>query len=436
MENNPLWYELIERKDNFHGNFDPLATHDELFYEELHRLCEIIGDEINKSGSDEDNILRTIFLRVYAFVFFSNENYKIFSEDIHIYDSVCDACFFLTLCLFLYNTRRIKGMSLREFIYAHSPSPLNYHDRYINGKPNPNYFDYNYTTKDSPKSKNINGEEAKLRQYRHRFLKERPVYNDSPEWTAMPKVSEHEWTLYYSLNNANDNISDTFKRIKNLYHDVNSALDSPMDSGYEERLGNAYDNFFSKLEKIKYENFLELGKYCLEHINKDKTYYGINLYRFEKELGLYRITKEVNQLLGCEDTDEEAVLLDKFIKLEGIVFPEVYEYFYNLKTFEQLSFYADTFHSFTNDFVSPFLLVLDKFIENGVLGDNWEDLLVKKMNDMTETVLYDPDKIDYSVTHESQEMFFHDRFTPVYNKMRRSIRLSRYMQFTDLDDDI
>lgn len=436
MENKPLWYELFERKDNFHGNFDPLATHDELFYEELYRLCEIIGDEINKSGSDEDNILRTIFLRVYDFVLFSNENYmKIFGEDIHIYTGVCDACFFLALCMFLYNTRRINGMSLREFIYAHST--LNYHDKYIDGKPNRNYFDFNRTPKESLKSWNINGEETKLRQYKYRLLKERPVYNDSPEWSAIPKVSEHEWTLYYNLNNAKGTISDTFKRIKNLYHDVNSALDSPMDSGYEERLGNAFDKFWSKLEKIKYENFLELGKYCLEHINKDKTYYGINLYRFEKEIGLYRITKEVNRLLVCTDEVEESIILDKSKELRGIVFTKVYEYFYNLKTYNQLSFYTCTFHCFINDFVDPFLLVLDKFIEDGVLGDDWENLLVKKMNDLAETVLYDPDKINYpySVTPESQKMFFRNLFSPVYNKMWRAIRKSRRMQLSDLDDD-
>ena len=435
MKDKPLWYELIERKDNFHGNFDPLAIHDETYYEELQGLCEMIDVDLYelRYGLDKEDILKLIFTRVYNFVVSFNDDYKIFDYNTDIHDDVFDSCFFLMVCLFLYNTKRIKGMSLREFIYAHSP--LNYHDKYIDGKPNRNYFDYNYTIKNSPKSKDINSEETNLRQSRHRLLKERPVYNDSPEWTAIPKVSEHEWTLYYDLNNAKGNISDTFKRIKNLYHDVNSAIDSPMDSGYEERLGNAYDKFYSKLEKIKYKNFLELGKYCLVHINKDKTYYGINLYRFEKELGLYRIAKEVNQLLSCEDTDEEAVLLDRFIKLEGIVFPKVYEYFYNLKTLKQLSFYANAFRCFINDFDIPFLLVLDKFIEDGVLDDNWEDLLVSKMNEMAETVLYDPDKIDYSITPESQEMFFDDLFTPVYNKMWRAIRVSRRMQLSDLDDD-
>ena len=433
MENKSLWYELIERTNNFHGNFDPLAAHNESYYQELQGLCELIDVDLYelRYGLDKDDILKLIFSRVYNFVVFFNDDYKIFDYNTDIHADVFNSCFFLMVCLFLYNTKRIKGMSLREFIYAHSS--LNYHDKYIDGKPNRNYFDYDQTTKS--KSQDIINEETKLRQYRYRFLKERPVYNDSPEWAAIPKVSEHEWILYYNLNNANCNISDTFKRIKNLYHDVNSALDSPMDSGYEERLGNAYDKFYSKLEKIKYENFLGLGKYCLEHINKDKTYYGINLYRFEKELELFRITKEVNQLLSCEDTDEEAVLLDKFIKLEGIVFPKIYEYFYNLKTLKQLSFYANAFRCFISDFDIPFLLVLDKFIEDGVLGDNWEDLLVSKINDMVETVLYNPDKIDYSVKPESQEMFFHDLFTPVHNKMWYSIRLSRRMQLSDLDDD-
>lgn len=139
-----------------------------------------------------------------------------------------------------------------------------------------------------------------MRQFRHRLFKSRPVDNRRPEWSAIPKSSEHEWQLYFDYvdadGKADPQLRDTLKRIKNLYNGVNTAIHSSKDAGYKKRLEDACDAFQKKLRKIKYKNYLDLCKALLEHIEKDRgdagknlldfgsTYYGINLYRFEKEL--------------------------------------------------------------------------------------------------------------------------------------------------------
>lgn len=429
---NPQLYKIVERAKNFHGNFDPLAIQNELFYIELQDLCEMIEADLQKPrGISREQMLKMIFSRIYDFVISFNDDYSIFDNNMLIYDDVFNACFFTTLCMFLYDSKRIKGLSLRRFIYLHSPLKYN-----ILGTGN--YFDYDNTRRESINSRNIISEDTKLRQYRNRFLSERPVYNDSPEWSAIRKVSEHEWILYYDLNTAEADVMDTFKRIKNLYHDVYAALRSPMDNEYENMLETAYDKFSSKLKKIKYENVLKLHKFILEHIHKDKNYYGINLYRFEKELRLYNLTNEINKLLECKDEDEKSNVLDKSMIMNGIIFPKLYEYFGNLENLQHIDFYTRTFGLFQEKLVASSCLAIDKFVEDGVLGENWEALFLKTINEMTETVLYNPEKIDYSVTPKSQEMFINDIDAPVRKDILYHVKLSQLMQIpiSESDDEI
>lgn len=431
MGERTLGYELIERKNNFYGNFNPLTIHNERFYAKLHNLCEMINVEINESEMDSNRILEIIFFRIYHFVISCSNHYKILCNDILIYTDVFNACFFTTLCMFLYDTKRIKGLSLRKFIYTHSS--LNY-----NIKGSTNYFDYSNTPREGPKTKSIISEDAKLRKYRHRFLSERPSYSDSTEWSAIRKVSEHEWSLYYLLGDADPNIVDTFKRIKNLYHGIYEALHSPIDIGYKNRLETAYDKFSSKLEKLKYENVLKLDKYILEHICKDKTCYGINLYRFEKELRLYTIMDDINQLLRCNgDNDEEAYILDKSMIMNEIFYPKLYQSFGKLKDLDMIKVYTHTFCLFRDELVVSCCLALDKFIECGSLGENWEDLLLKTLNNMAEDIFYNPEEINYITTAESETMFFYEMAIPVCKEIERSIILSQHMQLSlsDTDED-
>lgn len=76
-----------------------------------------------------------------------------------------------------------------------------------------------------------------MRQFRHRLFKSRPVDNRRPEWSAIPKSSEHEWQLYFDYvdadGKADPRLRDILKRIKNLYNGVNTAIHSSKDAGYK-----------------------------------------------------------------------------------------------------------------------------------------------------------------------------------------------------------
>lgn len=413
--------DFLERLNNFFDTPDPLTIQDESFYIELQGLSEMLDADMQKlRGAELKERLKTICLRIFNFIVCFNDDYSIFNENKNVHDAVFNACFFTALCMFLYNTKRIKGKSQRKYIYERSS--LKY-----NEKKSPNYFDYENTNKESVKSKSIISEETKFRQYRYRFLSERSVYNDSPEWSAIRKVSEHEWSLYFELENADPDIQETFKRIKKLYHGINTALLSPMDDEYEKRLEVAYNKFESNLKKIKYENVLKFDKYCLNHIRKDQENYGINLYRFEKELRLYTIIKEVNQLLRCNNEDEERCVLTKSIILSKIFFPKLYEYLNSFKEPERIELFTNTFFWFLDEFTLSCYLVLDKFVENDSLGTDWESLFLKTINEMTETVFYDPEKIDYSVVPKSQEEFVKILSVSVKMQITYWKHLSQYM---------
>lgn len=172
-----------------------------------------------------------IFSRVYDFVisfqahlFFCRNDldYSLFDKDMVVYEDAFNVCYFMSLCQFLYESRRIKGESLRKFIYDHSA-------RKYNEKGSPYYFNYSEKNRefiesnsDKPanSSNSILKDEAKLRQYRKRLLETRPVYHDSSEWSAIRKVSEHEWKLYFALVNTDAALKDTEKRIRNLYNEL------------------------------------------------------------------------------------------------------------------------------------------------------------------------------------------------------------------------
>lgn len=416
MENKDNEPELIKRAKNFHGKFDPLKVHNELYYQELQGLCDDIDVCIDElGGSDRDN-LEMIFSRIYNFVIHFNNDYAVFSQNSCIYNDVFKACMFTALCSFLYDTKRIKGLSLRKFTYEHSS--LQY-----NKKGSANYFDYERTRKESIKGKDIISEETNLRAYRRRFLSKRPVYNDSTEWSAIRKTSEHEWSLYFILEGADDNIKDTFKRIKNLYNDIHEALNSSKDdtAKYKEVLDNAYKKFYSKLTKIKYENVLELYKYCLNHICKDTMCYGINLFRFEKELKAYITTLEIKHLLEAKTNEQKNNILQCSILMKDLTFPKLYQYFSSLNYYPRMIFYLTTFLQLCTDIVITSRLAIDQFIEYGILGGDWETLLLKTTNEMVEDVLYNPEEIDYSVTPMSQEMFIANISFSTYAVIRSTI---------------
>lgn len=458
--------EIAKREGNFFNGVMPSAIDGKMYYVELQWLAEDIKNVVIKlQGVDcEENILRLIFSRVYDFVITHNDmtndtSYDIFDDGKDVYDDAFEACFFMSLCMFLYDTRRVKGMSLREFIYKHSP-------RQYNVKGSPNYFDYkqrefceNNSDKPDRSSGPILDDDAKLRQYRKRLLDKRPTYQHSSEWSAIRKVSEHEWTFYFlgdedtlvdtrmdketkeqtrERSERERKFKDTLKRIRNLYNGLYKAFGSPIDAGYIDRLETEYDKFLNKLEKIKYNDYLELNGFILEHIRKDMSCYGINLYRFEKELGLRKVTGEVERMLSCKSEEEEDAALKRFVLLDKIPFPKLYEDFYSLEGDRSTEVYAETFCSFMDDLAHSSRLIIDEFIEEGLLGENWENLLLETVNELAETVLYNPKEIDYNVTPECQERFMKVIANPVYTKVMRQIAAVDCLQtsFSGVDDDI
>lgn len=365
-----------------------------------------------------------IFSRVYDFVisfqahlFFCRNDldYSLFDKDMVVYEDAFNVCYFMSLCQFLYESRRIKGESLRKFIYDHSA-------RKYNEKGSPYYFNYSEKNRefiesnsDKPanSSNSILKDEAKLRQYRKRLLETRPVYHDSSEWSAIRKVSEHEWKLYFALVNTDAALKDTEKRIRNLYNEMREALKPSMDSGHSEKIKIAFKKFDSKLRKIQYEKFLSLGSFFLKHISEDKSFYGINLYRFEKEIKLYRVTSDVNHLLNCADNKEKERIMDNAHYMEYIAFTKLYEYFGDMPDIKHTKVYASTFGAFMDEVVKASRLVIDKFVEDGTLGEDWLQLFINTTNELAEVVLYDPSKIDYSLSSGSQEIFWEYLQNPV-----------------------
>lgn len=442
MDEKPQWYELIERAKNFRGNFEVFerqVSGNEVFYMALYDLKnDIIVSLDKKSGLNGTQVLTTVFSEIFNFIIRQHFESIIFLQDAHLKNDAYEACLFTTLCMFLHDTRRIKGISLREFLYKHSQNKYSEQD-------SKNYFDikktdvhYGYNKIISEGNDRIKDEETTLRQARHRLLKTRPVYDKNPEWSGIRKDSESEWMLYFGLDKMSDDIQDTFKRIGNLYNDINKELKSLQDDDYEKRLKNAYHKFISKLKKLKYTNYLTLQKEILSHICDNREYYGINIYRFEKEFRLYTITNDVKDLLNCRDVVEEGIILSNSVILSGIYYPKLYKDFSTLSPCSIISDPArcsKIFLDFRDYVVGSSRLIIDEIIEKGYWGKDWENLFLKTVNEMVEEVFYNPKQIDYSVTPKSQEMFVKVISAPVYVEVSNRINRLHDMPNSSSESD-
>ena len=406
------WYELAKRVENFRWNMitDKITEGDKSFYL---ALCDLKNEYINeyildwwntrKMGMSE--ILVEIFLDIYNFIVERESLFGIFHEDFPLHEDVYDACLFTTLCVFLHTSTKIKGKSLKDFIRDTSPMEYNNSD-------SPNYRSPSLLTSD----------EEKFRRARHRHFstreKLRQVENAQPsgvsayykhsQWSAMEKDAEHEWTFYHALNAdavLSAEAKDTFKRLGNLYKDILPALLSPKGDGHTARVDAAYKKFSSKLSKIQYASYLELLREIFCHLESDKAYYGINLYRLEKELRPFATTHYVNRLLMCQNETKETMLLNEAVALNNIWFPRLYEDFSSLSTYEEQALHIGTFLEFLNMVVGSACLVIDELVEKGCFGDDWESLFIQMTNEMAESIFYAQSEIDFTVSDGSQEKF-------------------------------
>jgi len=406
-----LWRDLLDREQNFHDKGEWNIPEDALFLAEFEGLYKSL--EIEVPTLSKDSGLQLIYSRTYNFLVSLDFVFAIFARNTSLYQTVFDVCMFMGLSMFLHNTKRIRGVPFSQFVYAHSC--IGFSD-----KNSTSYIGHNGAWKQGERTAALDSHETTMRQFRHRLFKSRPVDNRRPEWSAIPKSSEHEWQLYFDYvdadGKADPRLRDTLKRIKNLYNGVNTAIHSSKDAGYEKRLEDACDAFQKKLRKIKYENYLDLCKALLEHIEKDRgdagknlldfdsTYYGINLYRFEKELSLFELTNNVRRLLECNDEQEKEEILDESLALRDICFPQVRDKFCH-RPLEDTHFFIRQFTLFSSSFIWLSRLLIDKLIEGGDFGENWETLFLEEINSLATRVLYDPTSIDYSVKPGAQDAF-------------------------------
>lgn len=297
---------------------------------------------------------------------------------------VIEVCNFMALCTFLRSSKRIKGWTDKEFVRNNSPRDFRDPD-------SPNYREPCL----------LDSDVEVLKKFRLRLFSERPVHIER-KWNVMSKDAEYEWTFYYDLQKEDPDVQDAFKRLKNLYSDIRSALQS---GNKKDNLKKSYKKFRSKLQKINYEKYLKLQEKILCRICENKKYYGINLYRLEKTLRPYIIIKEVKELEKCNSPQEEEEALLKMVLLDSVCFPGIYKSLYTMAT-EEIDLFVEVFSQYLERFIVETCLILDKFVEEGVWGDRWETLFRNISNEMAGEVLYDPETIDFSTTVDSQEKFW------------------------------
>lgn len=390
-------FTIVERTQNFHWDmegFEKWVRFDPVYFMGLEKLKnEMVAFGASDIANDMEysDLLCDTFSQMYLDEMQGLSPPLVFALPL-LGDNIMEAALFTTLCTFLHTSNRIKGESLRDFVLHNHP--LRFYDI------------------ESPdfRTNFLDDEADKLRQFRHRLFSKREVYIKDSQWAAMPKDSKHEWSFYFALNGEGENrdlsetVRDTFKRIKNLYSDIDKALVVMKESEYEKRLMGAYKKFMSKLEKIKYENYLELQKAISFQLSKDKSYYGINIYRLEKEMRPYITIHEVKRLSSCQSVDEENDILGRFICLKDIYFPKIYEFFARLPICD-MEKCAKAFPQFLQNVTVSSCLILDELVETGIFGEQWENLFQTTINEMADSVFYDPNKLDYIVTTESQENF-------------------------------
>lgn len=397
MAEKRMWKNLANRNKNFHNTIinseadDPESKN---FFENLYNFKKVLVQKLNKEDLTNTKKLDLFFHQMFVFTVSQAEEsayfIEVFSvdEEIFLFDSVFEACSYSTLCMFLHNSKRIEGKRLREIVYEHSRH--NYKEE--------GYKIYNY-------SNGLSEEEASFRKMRNRILSERSAYDTRSKWQSVSKDSEYEWAFYFK--DLNDELKDTYKRIGNLYNDVNKALQSTKDDGYNGRLQVSYNKFLSKLKKIKYKNYLDLQKEIIRYLSDNKEYYGINIYRFEKELMLYKITTETNTLLNLTQNNDDDIVedvtdfLQKTFILKDLPFPNLYN---DLMVFlpHVIAEMVEIFYNFQDCFVRSSCLVLDELVEKGFFDDQWEDFFIKSINEKAESVFYVPDQINFNSTPELQ----------------------------------
>ena len=321
--------------------------------------------------------------------------------------SIQEACAFTGLAMFLHTTNKLPGMKGKDFV-------LNYFQRYKELSP-------------IEICNQIDSDVNLLRKYKNNELSRRPVYTkERNEWKLFAQDMLHEWSLYELLNQGPKTaLSETFWRFRNLgkplekvfpKYDTEEQLRQAAPAVMAKELDDAYRKYESKLKKIKYENYLDLIKLFLDHLEKDKEFYGNNLYRLEKELFPYILTHQVNQFLRLSDEKEKDIFLTHLYFLDSVTFPRVYEELLQISDYDLICNYLHIFKFIRNHLTPLLSYVLDELVEEDI--DGWMECIKDNVNQRAKMLFYSPDEIDWTVQEGSQEAFETCLSYPVFKKIQ------------------
>lgn len=409
---------------NFHDPTKFLTYNDDIFYIRVYEIILAIKDEFLKlkNGAPyeleltSDEKLRSILRKSYDFIVSTNYNAYDFFDKYDCND-VSNVCLFFGLSAFIQETNRIPASSSNEYIYANSPKQFNKEGIIKNGYNvhNPNYIRRAPNKYAFEKTEPLIKPSANMRQYKSRLFANRAAPILGTEWRFMSKASEYEWLQYFEHieNKSNEGIAfrDTFKRIGNLYNDLYKVLfpankndNLEYSNNYLEQLQRAYEKFNNKLKKLDFWNYFLLCEHSLEHIKKDTAYYGINLYRLEKELKPYIIAQEMNRLIQCKDEKEYNFLLGISACLKDIPYPKIYDMLADIGDYEKMLYYGQNFLTFLGNVSRTFMLILDQFVEEKLFGEEFAQFFLKTINNLAPDVLYEPIEYSHKLKKASHEM--------------------------------
>lgn len=123
-----------------------------------------------------------------------------------------------------------------------------------------------------------------------------------------------------------------------------------------------------------------------------------------RNFSLFELTNNVRRLLECNDEQEKEEILVESLALRDICFPQVRDKFCH-RPLDDTQFFIRQFMLFSASFIWLSRLLIDKLIEGGYFGKNWEALFLEEINSLATRVLYDPASVDYSVKPGTQEAF-------------------------------
>jgi len=305
-------------------------------------------------------------------------------------NSIVSCCLFTSVCRFLRETKQGEGATVGEFLYRNS----------VKNYPS-------YLGSSQAKDSELYKEESSFRKRSEKLFSVRKAHVYRKEWSTIPHDSEFEMSMMWNLKHTRPDLEKTHKKLGNLYLHINELEKKSHTDFSEEELDNAYKSTISKIEKVKYSDFLELGKYCLEEISKDENskYYAINLYRFEKEIKFFNTTRTIPLLLHDVEADRDDVFLTKISLMGEIPFPALHSKLSGVERIDDLAKCVHLFEDYRDFFAISSLLIFVALVDTKFFEDSWLDLFCSFSRNMAPYVLYNPSSVDFSIHQGSQDAF-------------------------------